>query len=57
MGNEMDYGLFGMKMERRNLKKLNKDGIQDGLQTSWYENGQKKFELTYKDGKEYVKNI
>jgi len=27
-----------------------KDGKLDGLATSWYENGQKKSETTYKDG-------
>ena len=27
-----------------------KDGIQDGLQTEWYKNGQKMFEKNYKDG-------
>jgi antitoxin component YwqK of YwqJK toxin-antitoxin module len=26
--------------------------IKDGLHTEWYENGQKKVEETYKDGKE-----
>ena len=28
-----------------------KDGKKHGLSTSWYENGQKRFEKTYKDGK------
>jgi hypothetical protein len=28
MINEMDYGLFGMKMERRNLKKLTRMGYK-----------------------------
>ena len=28
-----------------------KDGELDGLHTSWYKNGQEKFEGTYKDGK------
>ena len=25
--------------------------IKDGLHTEWYENGQKSYEVTYKDGK------
>ena len=29
---------------------LDKHGKRVGLYTSWYENGQKRFELTYKDG-------
>ena len=29
----------------------NEDGQQDGLQTSWYSNGQKEIEGTFKDGK------
>ena len=28
-----------------------KDGKEDGLSTRWYENGQKNYEFTYKDGK------
>jgi len=29
-----------------------KNGKADGLRTSWYENGKKKSETHYKDGKE-----
>ena len=28
------------------------DGEEDGIETHWYENGQKKEELTFKSGKE-----
>ena len=38
--------------EKGNLGLVNvKNGELDGLQTFWYENGQKRFEVTFKDGK------
>ena len=35
----------------QNFGSLNKDGKKDGLWTDWYEDGQKKMEGTYKDGR------
>jgi len=35
----------------KSVRNKNKDGQQDGLQTSWYSNGQKEIEGTFKDGK------
>ena len=34
------------------VENKNEDGKRDGLWTSWYENGQKQLEGTYKNGKE-----
>jgi len=39
---------FGQKSKEEDYL----DGILDGLSTEWYENGQKKKEGTFKDGKE-----
>jgi antitoxin component YwqK of YwqJK toxin-antitoxin module len=38
---------YGKKYQERYFK----DGKENGLWTEWYENGQKKEELIYKDGK------
>ncbi len=42
--------MVGMIMDRRKIETTWKDGKEDGLYTSWYDNGQKKWETTYKDG-------
>ena len=38
-------------MDRKKREITYKDGKEDGLYTRWYENGQKDWEGTYKDGK------
>jgi formylglycine-generating enzyme required for sulfatase activity len=43
-----------MRMDRRSGKELTRMGKEDGLWTYWDENGQKKSEITYKDGMVYV---
>jgi len=46
MGNQMEYGLNGIGMDRRVQKEIT--GM--GKATIWHENGQKSDEVTYKDG-------
>ena len=41
------YESNGQKQSETNYK----DGVQEGLETSWFENGQKQSEASYKDGK------
>ena len=50
-------GLFGMRMDRKEEKEFSRMGKRlrstaggDGKGTTWYENGQKAWERTYKDG-------
>ena len=50
-------GLFGMRMDRKEEKEFSRMGKRlrstaggDGKGTTWYENGQKWEEQTYKDG-------
>ena len=43
----IEYFLHGGKAEEINF---NKDGKRDGLNTSWYKNGLKEKETTWKDG-------
>jgi hypothetical protein len=43
-----EYHNNGQKMEG---KKPYKDGKKDGIEIKWYENGQKKEEVTWKGGR------
>ena len=45
----LGYEIDDFIMKQRSF--LNNDGKKDGLDTDWYENGQKKSEITYNDGK------
>ena len=42
-------GWYPNQFQLKSIKNW-KNGIQDGLQTEWYKNGQKDFEENYKDG-------
>ena len=46
-GKLFEFHANSLKKEEISLK----DGMQDGLETHWYENGKKKLEGNYKDGK------
>ncbi len=49
MGKKKGNGSLIIVMEKKYNYNF-KDGESDGLQTDWYENGQKEYEETYKDG-------
>ena len=46
--NKADNRLYSGK---KNIIETYKDGIKDGLNVGWYENGQERFETNWKDGK------
>ena len=44
--------LYFLAKNGQQSSEVSKDGKLDGLETRWYENGQKAMEINYKDGKE-----
>ena len=47
-----DVAFHNEEQQLKWVENRNEDGERDGLNTTWYENGQKRTEITYKDGKE-----
>jgi len=46
-----DVAFHNEEQQLKWVENRNEDGERDGLNTTWYENGQKRWEGTYKDGK------
>ena len=48
----MEPAFIGTKTDRRKGEMNFKDGKVVGLATQWHDNGQKRFQINYKNGKE-----
>lgn len=47
----MDYGYNGSAMVPKKSERKFSDGERDSIWTSWYDNGNKKFQATYATGR------
>ena len=52
MGKKMVFGHIGTQRDRRDLEANFKDGVENGVTTCWYQNGQQLSEKHHKDGVE-----